>query len=133
MRTLCVRFRHCSQSALRIAEYLSKHPKIDQVFYPGLQAHPNHRVAREQMTGGFGAMLSILLRGSEADARSLACSTRLFLPATSLGGVESLIEHRRSVEGPNSLVPENLLRLSIGLESSSDLMADLEQALDRLR
>jgi cystathionine gamma-synthase len=132
MRTLCLRFRHSSQSALRIAEYLSEHSKIDRVLYPGLATHPNHTVAREQMTDGFGAMLSILVKGAEREALAIASSTRLFSPATSLGGVESLIEHRRSVEGPNSIVAPNLLRLSIGLEAIEDLIGDLDDALSRL-
>ena len=132
MRTLCVRFRYCSRSALRIAEYLNGHLKIDQVLYPGLQSHPNHSVAQEQMTDGFGATLSILVNGTESEALSLACSMHLFSRATSLGGVESLIEHRRSVEGPNSTVASNLLRLSVGLEGTDDLIADLDQALSQL-
>ncbi len=133
LRTLCVRFHYSSGSALRIAEFLDGHNGVDQVLYPGLPDHPSHRVACRQMTGGFGAMLSVLVQGGAQEALRVARSTELFLPATSLGGVESLIEHRRSVEGPNSVVPENLLRLSIGLEATDDLIADLDQALAQAR
>jgi cystathionine gamma-synthase len=99
------------------------------VLYPGLESHPGHAVAARQMTGGFGGMLSLLVAGDAAAARAVAARTRLFVPATSLGGVESLIEHRATIEGPHSQVPANLLRLSIGIEDSADLVADLEQAL----
>jgi cystathionine gamma-synthase len=83
------------------------------------------------MTGGFGGMLSILVRGGFDQARAVACATQVFLPATSLGGVESLIEHRKTVEGPTSLVPDALIRLSVGIEDAGDLIADLDQALER--
>jgi cystathionine gamma-synthase len=99
------------------------------VLYPGLPDHPRHAVAARQMTGGFGGMLSVLLHGGFEAARKTACTTRLFLPATSLGGVESLIEHRKAIEGPDSLVPDNLLRLSVGIEEAADLIEDLSAAL----
>jgi cystathionine gamma-synthase len=132
LRTLGVRFERCSNTAMAVADRLSSHPMVEAVLYPGLASHPGHEIAARQMTGGFGGMLSILVRGGSAAARLVATSTRVFVPATSLGGVESLIEHRRAVEGPHSLVPDNLLRLSIGVEPAADLIADLEQALGRL-
>jgi cystathionine gamma-synthase len=129
MRTLFLRFAQASANAMILAQHFESHPKIERVLYPGLKSHPNHDIARRQMTAGFGGMMSILIRGDEAQARRLAASLRVFVPATSLGGVESLAEHRRSVEGPDSIVPGNLIRLSIGIESADDLIADLEQAL----
>ena len=99
------------------------------MLYPGLESHPGHAIAARQMKGGFGAMLSLLIGGDADDARRVATRTRLFVPATSLGGVESLIEHRASVEGPDSIVPANLLRLSVGIERVDELIEDLEQAL----
>lgn len=131
MRTLFVRFERASANALRIAQHFEGHPKIASVLYPGLPGHPGHAIAARQMLHGFGGMLSLLAR-SGADARHIACSTQLFLPATSLGGVESLIEHRKAVEGPHSIVPDTLLRLSVGIEDADDLIADLEQALEQL-
>jgi cystathionine gamma-synthase len=129
MRTLFLRYERASATALAVARRLAAHPAVGRVLYPGLPSHPHHAVAAAQMTGGFGGMLSIELRGGFAAARAVACATRVFVPATSLGGVESLIEHRRAIEGPDSLVPENLLRLSIGIEDAEDLIADLEAAL----
>jgi cystathionine gamma-synthase len=98
------------------------------VFYPGLESHPGHQLARKQMSG-FGAMLSFCVRGGRDEAFAVAARTKMFTRATSLGGVESLIEHRKSVEGPHSVTPENLLRVSVGLEGVEDLMEDLEAAL----
>ena len=132
LRTLGLRFDQASRSALEIARHFEGHPKLAAVLYPGLESHPGHAVARRQMTGGFGGMLSITVKGGAAEARTVASATRLFVPATSLGGVESLIEHRASVEGAHSIVAENLLRLSIGIEETADLIADLEQALARI-
>ena len=88
-------------------------------------------IAKRQMTGGFGGMMSVLVDGDEACARRVATLTRLFIPATSFGGVESLIEHRKSIEGPDSSVPGNMLRVSVGLEDAGDLIADFEQALEK--
>ena len=105
--------------------------ELEQVLYPGLESHPQHGIARRQMRRGFGGMISLLVKGGAEAARKVASSTRLFLPATSLGGVESLIEHRASVEGPHSAVPKNLLRLSIGIEQVDDLITDLDQSLNR--
>jgi cystathionine gamma-synthase len=99
------------------------------VLYPGLQAHPGHAVAARQMRGGFGGMLSVRVAGGEAAAIATAANVKLWKRATSLGGVESLIEHRASIEGPSSPCPPDLLRLSVGLESAADLIGDLEHAL----
>jgi cystathionine gamma-synthase len=129
MRTLFLRYERASANALRIADALRTHPRIERVLYPGLPDHPRHAIAARQMTGGFGGMLSVLVAGDFAAAQAVATRTRLFAPATSLGGVESLIEHRKAVEGPHSPVPDNLLRLSIGIEDAGDLLADLDQAL----
>ena len=129
MRTLFLRFEKASASALEIARHFENHPKLERVLYPGLESHPGHQIARRQMTGGFGGMLSLLIKGDAEAARRVAGNTRLFVRATSLGGVESLIEHRASVEGPHSAVPQNLLRLSIGIENCRELIDDLEQSL----
>lgn len=132
MRTLFVRFEKASQSALHLARHFEGHPRLQQVLYPGLESHPGHEIAKRQMTQGFGGMLSLLVEGGADEAKRIAGKTRLFVRATSLGGVESLIEHRASVEGPLSEVPQNLLRLSIGIENCQDLINDLEQSLDVL-
>ena len=129
MRTLHVRYERQAENAMAIARHFDGHPKLEAVLYPGLESHPGHAVAKRQMTNGFGAMLSLLIAGDAGDAKRVATRTRLFVPATSLGGVESLIEHRATVEGPHSVVPENLLRVSVGIENADELIADLEQAL----
>jgi cystathionine gamma-synthase len=127
--TLGLRVRSQCRSALAVAEFLNTHPAVERVYYPGLPMHPGHRIAAAQMPGGFGAVLSVCIaRGSEA-AFDIARRTRFFTRATSLGGVESLIEHRASIEGPGSSTPQNLLRLSIGIEDTADLIEDLAQAL----
>lgn len=131
MRTLFLRFDKASQSALQLARHFAGHPRLQQVLYPGLESHPGHEIAKRQMTQGFGGMLSLLVDGGADEAKRIAGNTRLFVRATSLGGVESLIEHRASVEGPHSEVPPNLLRLSIGIENCQDLVKDLEQSLER--
>lgn len=130
IRTLFLRYERASENALAIAKHFANDPRIERVLYPGLESHPGHEIARKQMQGGFGGMMSILVKGDAATAKRVASTTRLFMPATSLGGVESLIEHRKTVEGPHSIVPETLLRLSIGIEDAKDLIDDLEQALD---
>jgi len=132
MRTLAVRWDRAEANARKIAERFQGHPAVERVLYPGLPDHPGHALAARQMTGGFGAMMSILLAGGEAAALKVATSLQTYLPATSLGGVESLVEHRASVEGPESLTPRNLLRFSIGIEAADDLIADLDQALARV-
>jgi cystathionine gamma-synthase len=129
MRTLFVRFDVASASALAIARHFENHPKLEAVLYPGLESHPGHAIAKRQMTDGFSGMLSILVKGDEAHAKRVTAALKLFIPATSLGGVESLAEHRKTVEGPASLVAANLIRLSVGIEHTDDLIADLEQAL----
>ncbi len=129
LRTLFLRVEQASKNALALAQYFEKHPKLAAVLYPGLPSHPGHKIARSQMVGGFGGMLSILVKANEAETRRVAGALKVFTPATSLGGVESLAEHRKSVEGPNSIVPENLIRFSVGIEDVADLIADLEQAL----
>ena len=129
MRTLHLRYERQSANALAIARHFEHHPELKAVLYPGLKSHPGHAMAARQMQGGFGAMLSLLIVGDAEAARRVAARTRLFVPATSLGGVESLIEHRATVEGPNSVVPANLLRVSVGIERVDELIADLEQAL----
>ncbi|MXU66160.1 trans-sulfuration enzyme family protein [Oceanomicrobium pacificus] len=131
IRTLYVRFRQASENALAFARHFEAHPEVEAVLYPGLESHPGHAIARAQMTGGFGGMLSLMVHGSADRAKDVARFCTCFFPATSLGGVESLIEHRKAVEGPNSVVPDRLLRLSIGIEDVADLIADMEQALDR--
>lgn len=129
MRTLFVRVRRSAETALAVARHFHGHPALRTVLYPGLPSHPGHEIASRQMSGGFGGMLSIRLAGGESDAMAVAGAVRVFKRATSLGGVESLIEHRRSTEGPSSPVPDDLLRLSIGLEAAEDLIGDLEAAL----
>lgn len=129
MRTLDLRVRRASASALRIAETLVGHPAVHTVLYPGLITHPGHAIAARQMVGGFGSMLSLRLRGGRAAALECAGRLGVFVRATSLGGFESLVEHRATVEGPTSPVPDDLLRLSVGLEDPEDLLADLSQAL----
>ena len=132
MRTLFVRFERQSANAMALARHFEGHPKLERVIYPGLESHPGHAVAKRQMTGGFGGMLSILVKGSMEEGRRVAGAVKVFYPATSLGGVESLIEHRKTVEAPDSPIPVNLIRISIGIEHVSDLIADLEQALESI-
>jgi cystathionine gamma-synthase len=129
LRTLPLRVARACESALAIARHFESHAKLERVLYPGLPSHPGHEVAKRQMTRGFGGMLSVLVAGGAEAARAVTTRTRVFMPATSLGGVESLIEHRATIEGPHSAVAPNLLRLSIGIEDPADLIADLEQAL----
>ncbi|WP_447936439.1 trans-sulfuration enzyme family protein [Thermomonas fusca] len=118
---------HCA-NARRLAEFLAAHPAVERVNWPGLPAHPGHAVAARQMRD-FGAMLSVELRGGREAALAVAGRLRIFTNATSLGGCESLVEHRASVEGPNPRSPQNLLRVSVGLEDGDDLVADFQQAL----
>ena len=129
LRTLHLRVRHQSASAMTIAERFAAHPAVSRVLYPGLPGHPGHALAARQMQGGFGGMLSMRIRGGEAAAVSSAARMRVWKRATSLGGVESLVEHRASIEGAGSPCPSDLLRLSVGLENVDDLIADIEQAL----
>ncbi|WP_168626131.1 MULTISPECIES: PLP-dependent aspartate aminotransferase family protein [unclassified Cryobacterium] len=129
MRTLFLRVRAASASALRIAEHFEGHPHVAQVLYPGLPSSHGHDIAKRQMHDGFGGMLSIRAVGGERAAIAVAANTRLWKRATSLGGVESLIEHRASAEGAGSPAPDDLLRLSVGIEHTDDLISDLERAL----
>ncbi|HEX6120682.1 MAG TPA: aminotransferase class I/II-fold pyridoxal phosphate-dependent enzyme [Dongiaceae bacterium] len=129
MRTLPLRVKQCCANALHVAEGLERNPAVEQVFYPGLASHPQHELAKRQMRGGFGGMLSIRVKGGEAAAIQCAARVNLWKRATSLGGVESLIEHRASIEGAGTPVPRDLLRLSAGIENGDELLADLVQAL----
>ena len=129
MRTLHLRVRAACASAQRIAEHFKAHPLLAEVLYPGLPQCQGYAVSQRQMQGGFGGMLSIRARGGEAAAIAVAAHTQLWKRATSLGGTESLIEHRASVEGAGTPAPADLLRLSVGIEDSGDLIADMEQAL----
>jgi len=126
--TLPLRMRAHSANAQRIAEFLAEQPQVETVYYPGLSTHPGHELAARQMSL-FGGMLSFQVRGTQEATMRVAASVRLFTRATSLGGVESLIEHRASTEGPDTTTPQNLLRISVGLEHPDDLIADLSQAL----
>jgi cystathionine gamma-synthase len=128
MRTLYVRVNKAAETALAIARFLEHHPKVEKVLYPGLQSHPGHEIARRQMDG-FGGMMSMCVKGGLAETGRVIRALKIFLPATSLGGVESLAEHRKVIEGGKSPVPDNLIRLSIGIEAKDDLIADLDQAL----
>lgn len=129
IQTLHLRVSKQSENALKLASFFEKHSKIEQVNYPGLKSHPQHNLAIEQQHDGFGAMLSILIKGTEKEAFKISTKLKYFTTATSLGGVESLVEHRKSVEGPDSLTPSNLIRISVGIEHIDDLIADWEQAL----
>ena len=129
MRTLHPRVRWAARSAQLLADRFARDPRIVEVLYPGLATARGHEVARRQMSGGFGGMLSIRVAGGEAAAIAAAARVRLWKRATSLGGVESLIEHRASVEGAGTPCPPDLLRLSVGVEDPEDLAADLDQAL----
>jgi cystathionine gamma-synthase len=129
MRTLFPRVERACRSAQQIAEALSSNPGVLEVLYPGLPGHAGYPVAARQMSGGFGGMLSVRVRGGAAAAIAAAARVGIWKRATSLGGVESLIEHRASVEGPDSPAPTDLLRLSVGIEDPQDLLADLETSL----
>jgi cystathionine gamma-synthase len=128
MRTLPWRMRGHSENAMRVADFLSGHRKVSRVHYPGLKLHPGHEIAATQMST-FGGMLSFEVTDGRDAAMSVAGKTKIITRATSLGGVESLIEHRASIEGAGTTSPEGLLRLSIGLENAEDLIEDLDQAL----
>jgi cystathionine gamma-synthase len=129
MRTLFLRVHKSSESAMAIATHFSDHPALEAALYPGLPEHPGHAIASRQMAGGYGGMLSLRIKGGAERALEMAGRCKVFIRATSLGGVESLIEHRYSIEGPTSPIPQDLLRLSIGVEAVEDLIDDLEQAL----
>jgi cystathionine gamma-synthase len=130
MRTLFLRVAASCRGAMRVAEALCAHPGVSEVFYPGLEDHPGHAIAARQMHGGFGCLVSFRVPGGERAARRVAERLTLFKDATSLGGVESLVEHRASVEGEGTPVPDDLLRLSVGIEEPADLVDDLRAALE---
>jgi cystathionine gamma-synthase len=129
LRTLYLRVERACRTAEHLAARLTAHPEVAAVLYPGLPGHPGHAVAARQMQGGFGGMLSVRVKGGEQAAIAAAAKVRIWKRATSLGGVESLIEHRASVEGPGTPAPPDLLRLSVGIEDADDLLDDLDQAL----
>ena len=129
MRTLHLRVAAACANAMKIAEHFAGHSQLSHLLYPGLASHPGHAVAATQMKGGFGGMISLRLRAGEHAAKDFTTRLRVFKQATSLGSVESLAEHRASVEGPGTLCPADLVRLSIGIEHVDDLVGDIEQAL----
>ncbi len=128
MRTLPLRIERMCVNAMAIAKFLQAHEGVEAVFYPGLTSHAGHEVATRQMSGGYGYLMSVLFKGGRKRALDVIGRLHLFHRATSLGGVESLVEHRHTIE-PDTGIPENLLRLSIGIEDAGDLIADLKQAL----
>jgi cystathionine gamma-synthase len=132
IETLVLRVRTQSAQALQIARHLAEHPAIERVYYPGLETHPGHDLASRQMSA-FGGMLSMTVRGGRKEAMDVVGRVHLFTRATSLGGTHSLIEHRASIEGPGTSTPQNLIRMSIGIENVDDLIADLDGALEPLR
>jgi cystathionine gamma-synthase len=132
LRTLFVRYRQASANALVLARHFENHPKVEAVLYPGLESHAGHAVAKRQMVDGYSGMMSLLIRGGFDAAKKFCVSLTTVVPATSLGGVETLAEHRKTVEGPASPVPDHLVRISVGIENVADLIADIEQALARL-
>jgi cystathionine gamma-synthase len=129
LATLPLRVRAQSAAATTVAHFLAQDTRVEKVFYPGLADHPGHELSSRQMRDGYGAVLSFQVRGGAEAAMRVAARVKIFTRATSLGGVESLIEHRASMEGPLSRTPQNLLRASIGLEAASDLIDDLDAAL----
>ncbi|MYC28936.1 MAG: aminotransferase class V-fold PLP-dependent enzyme [Chloroflexi bacterium] len=129
IRTLHLRMTAHSANAMQIARFLQDHSRVEAVHYPGLEGHPGHAIASRQMSG-FGGMLSFQVQGGKEAAMQVAAGVRLFVRATSLGGTQSLIEHRASIEGATTNTPKNLLRVSVGLENAGDLIEDLSQALD---
>ncbi|POF29154.1 trans-sulfuration enzyme family protein [Roseibium marinum] len=129
LRTLSLRVERMNDNARKLAAFLDGHPKVETVLYPGLASHPQHELAKSMMTGGFGSLLSAQINGGKGEALKVAGALDLFQRATSLGGTESLVEHRFTIEGEGSGIPENLLRISVGIEHIDDLIADLDQAL----
>jgi cystathionine gamma-synthase len=133
LSTLSLRLERQIKNAAAIAVFLKNQPQVEQVYYPGFTDHPGHEIAKKQMNGQFGSMISIGIKGGEKQALLFASGMKLFKHATSLGGVESLIEHRRSAEGNNPRSPANLLRLSIGIEFIDDLLEDLTLGFEKIR
>ena len=132
MRTLFLRVPTAARNAFRVAELLTEHSSVAEVMYPGLAGHLGHSIAAGQMQGGYGTILSFRPVGGEIAAKRVVDALKLFRNATSLGGVESLVEHRAPVEGPDTNVPNDLIRLSLGIEDETDLVSDLEQALETI-
>ncbi len=132
LRTLYVRVERAASTALALAKQLESHPSVSCVLYPGLHSHPAHELSKQQMHGGFGTLLSFEVNGGKKEALAVAGALQLIVSGTSLGGVETLIEHRHSVEPPETNLPENLLRLAVGIEDPADLWQDLNQALSTL-
>ena len=132
MRTLFVRVEAAMKNAMAIAEFLQQHDAVQEVLYPGLSDHPGHAVASKQMQGGYGSLLSFLVRGDAEATLAVAGRLQLITSATSLGGVETLIEHRHTLEPEENAIPDNLLRLSVGIEHIDDLLNDLQQALSQV-
>lgn len=132
LRTLAIRVERMNANSIALAKHLEGHPKIDKVLYPGLASHKGHALAAAQMNGGFGSLMSVLVKGDKQDALTATGALRVFQRATSLGGVESLVEHRYTIEGKGSGIPETLMRLSIGIEHVGDLIADFDQALAKI-
>jgi cystathionine gamma-synthase len=133
LTTLSLRLERQIQNASAMALFLKSKPQVEHVYYPGLPDHQGHDIAKRQMNGQFGSMISIGIRGGEKQALNFASGMKLFKHATSLGGVESLIEHRRSAEGNSPRSPANLLRLSVGIEYIDDLIADLELGFEKIK
>jgi cystathionine gamma-synthase len=129
LATFALRVALQSSNAMKLADFLNRQPRIEKVFYPGLPSHVNHAVAKKQMQGGFGSILSILVKGGQQETLKFVSRLQLVRHATSLGGVETLIEHRRSAEGSLPVSPDNLLRISVGIEHDEDLIRDFQQAL----
>jgi cystathionine gamma-synthase len=129
LSTFSARMPIHSNNATQLAQYLEQHPSVEKVFYPGLTSHPQHAIAQKQMKNGFGGMISILIKGDQQKSLHIAGKLKFFKHATSLGGVESLVEHRKSIEGVKSKTPDNLLRISVGIEHIDDLIKDWAQAL----
>lgn len=132
IKTLPYRMRGHDENAKKLADFLLLHPLIEAVYYPGLPDHPQYDVAVKQMSG-FSGMLSFLVKGGAEEAFKVVRNVKIFTNATSLGGVESLLEQRASVEGPDTQTPPNLIRVSVGLENIEDLINDMRQALEHLR
>ncbi|PZV84686.1 cystathionine gamma-synthase [Algoriphagus aquaeductus] len=128
IRTLAYRMKGHAEHAMILAEFLLSHPRVERVYYPGLKSHPGHQIAAGQMSG-FGGIVSFTVKGDASTAEKVVSKLHLFANATSLGGVESLIERRAAVEGPDTKTPQNLLRVSVGLEHTDDLLKDMNQAL----
>ena len=129
IQTLHLRITKQSENAYKLAQFFKNHSKVEKVLYPGFESHPQHLLAKKQQKNGFGAMLSVLIKGSEKEVFKISTQLKYFTTATSLGGVESLVEHRKSVEGTNNTTPNNLLRISLGIEHIDDLIEDWKNAL----